>query len=313
MKKVRHLIEYVLARIALGLVDILPVALSEGFVTGIADVWYLINSRRRATAINNIMMSGVCGDRKTAFRIGRKAFRHFALVILESLRSFSILEGRNWRQHIDIRMSPEMEKILFDPNQGLIMAAGHFGSWEIAAQVMSLIKPIAGVTRRMNNPYVDRLMLKRKPRERFFLIPKFDKANLGRFLKVLKDGHVLGLMIDTHASYGGVLVDFFGRPASSYRTVALLHLVTGVPLCFGYCKRTGRHRFELGATGPFHYKPSGNKEADIKRILEDLNKELEKVIKEAPEQYLWGHRRWKGSETGAPAAVQDKASAESPE
>lgn len=300
MKKVKHLVEFVLASIAFWLVDVLPVGLSEALVAGVADVWYMVNARRRATSIDNIMMSGLCSDRKEAYRIGRRAFRHFGLVVLESLRSFSILEGKNWREHVDIHVSPEMEKILFDPGQGLIMASGHYGSWEIAAQVTSLIKPVAGVTRRMNNPYVDKLMLKRKPRERFFLIPKFDKTNVGRFLKVLKDGHVLGLMIDTHASHGGMMVDFFGRPASTYRTVALLHLVTGAPLCFGYCKRTGRHHYELGATGPFYYKPTGDKEADTRRILEDLNRELEKVIREAPEQYLWGHRRWKFLERPAP-------------
>lgn len=293
MKKFRYLAEYVFARLALGLLDVLPMAVSEAVVAISSDIWYFINFNRRSIAISNILMSGICSDRKTASKIGRKAFRHFGLVLLESLRSFEILEGADWRRHVDLCVSPELDKILSDPGQGLIMASGHYGSWEIAAQITSLAKPVAGVTRGMNNPYVDKLMQKRKPRERFSIIPKHDKANAGRFVKVLKEGHVLALMIDTHASWGGVMVDFFGRPASTYRTVALLHLVTGTPLCFGYCRRTGRHHYELVATGPFHYKPSGDKEADIKRILEDLNHELEKVIRAAPDQYLWGHRRWK--------------------
>lgn len=296
MKKLRHLAEYLLARLAFGLVDLLPVALSEALVAGVSDVLYFVCFRRRAVAIENILMSGLCGDRKTAIRIGRDSFRHFGLVILESLRSLSILEGPDWRQHVDIRVSPELEKILFDPKQGLIMASGHYGSWEIAAQITSLAKPVAGVTHRMTNPYVDELMRKRKPRARFFLIPKYDRADTGRFLNVLKAGNVLALMIDQHASWGGMIVDFFGRPASTYRTVGILHLITGAPLCFGYCRRTGRHRYELVATGPFHYKPSGDRDADIRRILEDLTRELEKAIRDAPEQYLWGHRRWKVKE-----------------
>lgn len=293
MKKLRHLVEYLLIRLALGLVDVLPVRVSEAVLFCVSYVCYYIGIGRRTVAIDNITMSGICSDRRTASRIGRKAFHHLGLVVLESLRSSKILEGKDWRRHVDIRVSPELEKILLDPGQGLIMASGHYGSWEIAAQLMSLAKPIAGVTRRMNNPYVDSLMQKRKPRERFFLIPKYDKTNTDRFLRVLKDGHVLALMIDQHAIHGGMMIDFFGRPASTYRTVALLHLVTGVPLCFGYCRRTGRHRYELVATGPFHYKPSGDKDADIRRILEDLNRELEKAIRDVPEQYLWAHRRWK--------------------
>ncbi|MEI6217909.1 MAG: lysophospholipid acyltransferase family protein [bacterium] len=302
MKKLRHLAEYLFARLVLCMVDMLPVAFSEALVAGLCDLLYFLSFRRRAVTIDNIMMSGLCSDRRAASRLGRKSFRHFGLVILESLRSNSILEGTDWRQHVDIRVSPELERILFDPAKGLIMASGHFGSWEIAAQITSLAKPVAGVTHVMTNPYVERLMQKRKPRERFFLIPKYDRDNTGRFLKVLKDGHLLALMIDQHASWGGMIVNFFGRPASTYRTVAILHLVTGAPLCFGYCRRTSPHHYELVATGPYHYKPSGDRDADIRRILEDLNQELEKAIRLAPEQYLWGHRRWKVKET-APISI----------
>jgi KDO2-lipid IV(A) lauroyltransferase len=293
MKKLRYFAEYLLALGLFALVDVLPLVCSEALVSAGAEFWYFVSPRRRAIAIDNILQSGICTDHKAAARIARASFRHFGLVILESLKSKRILEGADWREHVDVHVSPELEKILFDPKQGLILASGHFGSWEIAAQLMSLVKPVAGVTRRMNNPYVDKLLQKRKPRERFFLIPKYDKQNVGRFLQIVKEGNVLALMLDQHASWGGIQIDFLGRPAFNHTTVALLHLVTKVPLCFGYCRRTGRHHYELRATGPFRYKPTGNKQEDIKRILEDLTRELEKVIREAPEQYLWGHRRWK--------------------
>jgi len=293
MKKIQYLFEYLLMLMLLGLVDILPVSVSEALVGGLAEAWYFLSSRRRSIAVENILTSGICADPAEAARIARRSFRHFGLVILESLRSFRALQGEHWRDLVEMNFSPEIEKILMDPKQGVIVATGHLGSWEIAGQLISLVKPVVAVARRMNNPYVNNLMSRRKPRERFQTISKYGDGNTGRFLQVLKGGNVLGLMIDQHASWGGMMVDFFGKPASTYRTSALLHLVTGAPLCFLYCRRKKDHKYEIIAKGPFYYKRSGDRDADARRILTDMTRELEDAIRTVPDQYLWGHRRWK--------------------
>ncbi len=293
MKKLRYLAEYIALRIGLAFVDVLPMSVAERFITGLADLWFAISVSRRRLARENILRSEICSDPKTAAHIARQSFRHFALVVLESVKSSQILGDGDWQQHIKTEFPPELQKHLDDPKQGVILATGHFGSWEIAAQLLSRMKPVVGVTRRMNNPYSDRLMQKRKPRDRFHLIPKYDPNDTARFLNILKHGDILALMIDQHASRRGMRVDFLGRPASTHTAVALLHLVSKVPLYFGYCRRVGRGKYEFKAIGPLKHQPTGNKEADIKHVLETLNTELEKAIREDPTQYLWAHRRWK--------------------
>jgi KDO2-lipid IV(A) lauroyltransferase len=52
-------------------------------------------------------------------------------------------------------------------------------------------------------------------------------------------------------------------------------------------------KFEIKTTGLIDCPPTGDKEGDVRAILERLNAELERVIREAPEQYLWAHRRWR--------------------
>ena len=116
---------------------------------------------------------------------------------------------------------------------------------------------------------------------------------MGRFISVLKNGEVLALMIDQYAGQRGMMVEFLGRPASSHTAVALLHLVTRTPLCFGYCVRTGRMSFRLKALRPINHRPTGDKQRDVKAILEKLNRELENAVRQNPEQYLWAHRRWR--------------------
>lgn len=292
MKRVRHLLEYALLRVLLFFVDLLPLSICIGVAHAIGDLVWLCMPKRRAVAIENILAAGIEPDRKRASRLARTVFRQFVRVVVESLKSDAYFGKHSWEKCIAWKVPPEVDALLADPKQGVILASGHLGNWEIAAQVLSHRKPVLGITRRMNNPYVDQLMLRRKPRNRFETTPKRD-ADLGRLMGALRDGKVLAIMIDTNARERGMLVDFFGRPASSHTAIALLHLLTKAPLVFGYCTEVAPMRFEFRATGPFRFKPTGNKEADVRGVLEHLNRELETAIRDCPDQYLWGHRRWK--------------------
>lgn len=298
MRRLRHLIEYGLVRALLFLIDRLPLGLCDRLANAGADLVYGLHASRRRTAIENILRAGIAADRREAARIARASFRHFARLVVASIKSDAYFRNRPWQECIDWQASLELLRILDDPAQGLILACGHLGHWEIAAQLLSHRKPVVGITRRMNNPYVDRLMQRRKPRHRFELTPKHD-AHMGRFIASLKEGKVLAIMIDQFARDRGMMVDFFGQPASTHTAIALLHLVTKTPLCFGYCIETAPMRFQFHAVGPLRFEPTGDKQGDVRRILEQLNRELEAAIRAHPEAYMWGHRRWR-----APKPVQ---------
>lgn len=292
MKRVLHAIEYLIVRALLCLVDVLPVRACIALAHGIGDLVYLLHGPRRRIAVENILRAGLAPDEASAKRLARQSFRHFARVVATSIKSDTWFRKHPPEECMTWKIGPELEAILEDPKQGLILACGHLGSWEIGGQVLSLRKPVVGIARRMNNPYVDRLIQKRKPRHRFELTPKRD-ANLLRLASALKEGKVLAIMIDQNAKDRGMLVDYFGRPASSHTAIALLHLLTKTPLCVGACMEVAPMKFEFRATGPFRFAPSGNKDADIRRILEHLNGELENAVRATPDQYMWGHRRWR--------------------
>lgn len=295
MKWLRYWFEYNTLRLLLGAFDLMSAARAEKVLNRLSGLYFFLAAGRRRIAMDNILKAGITSDPAEARRIARAAFGHFALVVLESLKSGEIMAD-GIENHIRVSVPPELDRLFKDPRQGLIMASGHFGSWEIAAQLVSHVKPVAGVTKRMSNPLVNTLMEKRKPRHNFHILPKYDRENAIRFMDVLKKGEVLALMIDQHASWRGMKVDFFGRPASTHTAIALLHLVTKMPICFGFCWRIAPGQYELQAVGPLSFKPTGNKDADIRTILETLNRHLEEVVRKHPEQYLWAHRRWKEDE-----------------
>lgn len=294
MKKLRHLLEYAAARLGFFLLDRMPPAATERLAIRLADTWYFLNKSRRQIAQDNIIRSGITANRNEAERIARESFRHFAVLVVESLKSENTFTESNWREKVELDVDPAAMELLQAPGRGAILVSGHFGNWEVAAQLLSFIKPVTGITRDMNNPYTNELMKARKPRNRFTLTPKHD-ADIGRLLSVLRNGEILALMIDQHAKGQGMLINFFGTPASTHKSPALLHLVTKAPLCFGYCIRKGPMSYKLKAIAPIIHKPTGNREGDVRAILEKVTAELETAIRQNPEQYLWGHRRWKAS------------------
>ena len=292
MKSIRHFIEYCLARILLLLVDTLPFGISCLVARGAANLWWVFDHRRRKVARDNILRTGIETGPKRALALARGANHHMALVIVESLRSRKFLTRDRFRDHLEIKIKPDVLAALENPDQGLIVASGHFGNWEIAAHFLSRYKPVAGITRRMNNPLMEKLVQSRKSSHRFRPIPKRDR-NSARFLEVLENKEILALLFDQHATTHGMMIDFFGHPAATFKTVAMLHLVTRVPLCFGACRRVGPLKFEISTSHLIQCPPSGNKEEDIRSILNQLTRFLEASIRQAPDQYIWGHRRWR--------------------
>lgn len=276
------------------LVSAMPVSVALRLARILADVYYHADSRRRATAVSNIQRAGVVGTEVAARRLARESFRHFAAVLVESLKAGEVFDERNWRERAEVAITPACFQALESAGQGVLLVSGHLGNWELAAQLVSFVKPVVGITRRMSNPHVEQVIQRLKPRNRFRLTPKHDAGDPGRLVSVLKGGEVLALLIDQYGGGRGVPVDFFGSPASTHAGVALLHLITRAPLCFGYCVRTGKMKFRLVAGDPVTFERTGRKEDDVRRILTTLTGQLEGAIRLYPEQYLWAHRRWRG-------------------
>ena len=283
-----HLLEYWAARLALFGVDLLPPAAASRWAAALGSLWWTADRPRRRVAISNILRAGVAHDTPQARAIGRGAARHMGMVLVESMKSSLVLDDPE-RLRVDI--PEDVAAVLEDPDRGLLLVSGHFGNWEIAGQWLSRYKPVAGISRPMNNPRVQKLALDRRQRGAFRTIPKYD-PDPRRFLKLLGHGEILALLVDQHARQG-IDVPFFGHPAKTHTTAAMLHLVARTPLTFAVCRRTAPMTFELTLSPLIEQQRSGDRNADVEAILRTLNAHLEAAIRRDPDQYLWGHRRWR--------------------
>ncbi|MDC0274043.1 lysophospholipid acyltransferase family protein, partial [Planctomycetaceae bacterium] len=109
----------------------------------------------------------------------------------------------------------------------------------------------------------------------------------------------LGLLGDQAAGRKGILVDFFGRPVSTMKSIALLAMQYDAVLMVAYTRRleddfiNGKwSRFEVGMTDLIDPRDYEGTDA-IEQITQRYTTALETAIRKSPEQYFWVHRRWK--------------------
>jgi KDO2-lipid IV(A) lauroyltransferase len=116
------------------------------------------------------------------------------------------------------------------------------------------------------------------------------RRGLREILDALRQGRLVGILLDQNVSRGqGAFVPFFGVPASTSRSLAVIALRTGAPVLPVFIRRQpdGRHRVEIEPA--LAAPPDG----DVVAFTASFNGAIEAAIRKAPEQWFWLHRRWK--------------------
>jgi KDO2-lipid IV(A) lauroyltransferase len=155
------------------------------------------------------------------------------------------------------------------------------------------------VVRPLDNPLIDGLGERRRALTGNLPIGKKDFAR--SILKALAANRAVGILIDQNESLdSGVFVDFFGMKACAGTGFAKLAAHSGAAVIPGFalwCDRERRYILRF-------YPPleiTGDPEADTQA----LQSQLEQMIREYPDQWLWIHRRWKTRPPGeAPVYVE---------
>jgi KDO2-lipid IV(A) lauroyltransferase len=119
-------------------------------------------------------------------------------------------------------------------------------------------------------------------------------ADFDKIQATLANGGVLSIVGDQDAGSRGVFVNFFGRPASTFKSIALLSLEFSAPISVFGAARVGDpmyyHVYLEDVIMPEEYN---DRPDAVKAITERFTAALERMIRRHPEQYFWLHRRWK--------------------
>lgn len=173
-----------------------------------------------------------------------------------------------------------------------VLVSGHMGNWEVmcASILHAGVDCMVGY-RATNNPYVDRRIREARARYGVKNFAQKGGANMRRLLKALTEGASLALLTDQRTEEG-ISVPFFGRPAMTTPGAVQLALRRGVPLRLMSVQRLPGVRFRIEVHEVIPAPQTGDMDQDVLQMTTAMNAALETVIRAAPEQYFWVHRRW---------------------
>jgi KDO2-lipid IV(A) lauroyltransferase len=250
--------------------------------------------RLRARVIDqNLQLAFPAMDAAARRRLARAMWEHLAIMVCEIAHAPRKIHRRNWNRFVTIRQKREMVRYLLDPRP-LVMVSGHFGNFEMGGYITGLLGfPSHTVARTLDNPLLDRFVNRFRAANGQYILPK--QGSAGAVDALLAAGGLLMVLGDQHAGPKGCWVDFFGKPASYHKAIALFPLIHGAPLMIVYAIRSGLPlHFELGMTGVADPRSPASHLEGVAPLTQWYNDALERLIRRHPEQYWWVHRRWKG-------------------
>ncbi len=284
--------QYMAARLAAMALTMFDVHANLDMARHIGRAMYMLDAKHRHRSAEHISMAFPQWSRDQIDQVTRGSFDHFVQLAIEVCHTPRLLTEQSWTRHIRLNNLDEAIGIL-NCGRPAIMLTGHVGNWEVLGYVLALMGyPVHAIARPIDNPLVNDWLMGIREQKGLHIITKWDATD--RMLAVLESGGVLGFIADQNAGDKGLFVPFFGRLASTYKSIGLLAMQLNIPIICGYAHRIGcDFSFEVGVTDIIHPGDWVDSYDPLYTITARYSRAIEKMICLRPEQYLWMHRRWK--------------------
>ncbi len=296
---------YLAVRLLICIIQALSFRKACQLAGALAWLAYRVDRRHRLVADDNLRHAfPELTDPIERDRLVRAVYRHFCLLLMEIIHLPRMLHPQNWRRHMRLRHRRLIVSQLLS-GRPLLIVTGHFGNWELGGYILGLLGfTTHAIARPLDNPYLDTFLRRFRERTGQRILAKH--GDFDQMQHLLDSGGVLATLADQDAGARGLFVDFFGRPASTHKAVALMALQYQVPLLVVGTMRTLPGDIPPSGPGvglPMHYEVvpeelilpedyAGRPDA-VTAMTQCFTAALERVIRQAPQQYFWLHRRWK--------------------
>ena len=249
-------------------------------------IYRIVPSRRRAARINLKQAYPDLSD-KEINELNKKAFRSLGISVFETgiawfsksdeIQKLCQIEGK---EHLDQAMMK---------NKGVLLLTGHFTTLEMGGRLIgTYVDKYNAVFKKAHNPLFNALMVHYRAKMGDELI---ETKNVRGIIRGLKKGHATWFGPDQDfGSQEIVFTPFLGGIASTLTATAKIARMTGATVIPFYPVRLAHGKgYKLIVLPALDNFPSGDIEADSARV----NKVIEKMVYDCPEQYLWSHKRFK--------------------
>jgi Kdo2-lipid IVA lauroyltransferase/acyltransferase len=283
---------YVAVRVLVVFLYLFDVETNLRFACVLGRLLWRYYHRGRQRALDNLRASFPEKSDEWIEQTGRRSFEQLVMLTIDILFTPRLVKRYNLWDYADLKnVMPILERMR--ERKGMLLVTGHYGNFEIVGYLLGLFGfEIYSIARPLDNKYLSRFLYEVRERRGQRIIDK--KGAAQQMPELVKKGGTLGFIADQDAGKKGIFVSFFGRKASTYKSIGLLAITYDLPIVVGYSRRVGdRFYFEIGATRVIEPYEWADKDDPLTWITAEYAKAIETFVREDPTQYWWVHRRWK--------------------
>lgn len=264
------------------------------YVGRLGDIWADRDRRRRQRAIDNIRLSFPDWSDAQVESVARRSMRHLLqLFVVEVLFTPRLITPDTWHQYVDLGdVAPTLRHLLSD--RPAIFITGHCGNFEVLGFTLATVGfPMTALARPLDLPMINDWLMGVRQARGMSIMTKFGATE--KLPQLLEAGGRVAFIADQNAGDRGLFVPFFGRLASAYKSIGLLAMRHQVPIICGQARRTdtSRFRFRIELKDIIEPKEWADSDDPLFYVTARYTHAIEQMIRDAPEQYFWVHRRWK--------------------
>jgi lipopolysaccharide heptosyltransferase II len=279
---------YLFYRLFCSVVGLLPLKVCFRLGTGFGWLAHLVGAPYRRLVLDNLRIA--FGGEKTEAELralARQHFLHLGANVLSSIKVGAMPSEEVLKQ--TEKENFDLLKQALSHRRGVIMVISHIGNWEMFAQLAGSLPDEKGGTiyQALGNRFIDAHI--KAFRGRFGVRPFDRKDGFNAPIAFLREGGLLGILVDQHAGDGGLWTPFFGRLASTSPLAAILASRTGALLVPVAIYTKGVARWRMAVSPPLETAPGATPE----QITAQINQALEAQIRVSPQDWFWVHNRWK--------------------
>lgn len=252
---------------------------------------YFFDVHHRRIVRRNLHFSYPGWSRSQIQRLSKRIFQNYGIIIFEVLQmAFSTREEMLSRARIE---GVEIIIEALAKQKGIIVVSAHLGNWELALQYSPCYFqiPLTGVAKKLRNSTLDRLV--HKFRTRFGNRIIYKKGAMPEMTRTLRQGNVLGLLMDISRRFDGVEVQFFGHKATATPAAAMLALRCKSPVIPVFSHRNQMGQLVIKVEHPIEIQRTGDLRSDLQTNTQLITDRVEQAIRKNPEQWNWILKRWK--------------------
>jgi KDO2-lipid IV(A) lauroyltransferase len=292
-----HLAQYFAARTTALLLGLFPVNANLATARLVGSFIYKVDRKHRKRALENLRASFPEKSPAELEQIAERSMQHFIELVMDVLFTTRMINTESWHKYVHFSGLSESLRILLR-GQGAVMVTGHYGNWEILGYTLATLGfESYSVARPIDNPYIDAWILGVRERKGQIILSKRGVTTTA--LDVLQKRGVICFIADQNAGPKGMFVPFFGRAASTYKSIGLLAIQNNLPIVIGCARRRGdSFQFDI-VTQDIIYPadwqnyPRDQYKDELHYVTCRYTKGIEDFVRADPAQYLWIHRRWK--------------------